>query len=295
MLSFGESVELPYLIFVMMIQLSIILAIIAVFYYIRSGRGKVRIRDLEQEKEIRDKEELESDERIKLLETRITNLEKFRDKYFQLKERYELLILAEEELENKIRSELSEEDQAKLKVNLDKLSEERNHLRQELLEIEKALEGLLDAEQLSHVKQSTLSKDEVDGSVEKIDVSITTIKNVVEIQKSLISDLNDKLASLSLEAKERAELEDTFDKLDAQYAEMGDAIDILQEENEFLQDQIQALLAQGRESDVDTTSEITKLKVELAEKINDYDELYNKFTQIESGYLKLEEEHAKGE
>ena len=181
-----------------------------------------------------------------------------------------------------------------MKVNLDKLSEERNLLRQELLEIEKALEGLLDAEQLSRVKQSRLSDDDIDGSVEKIDVSIATIKNVVEIQKSLISDLNEKLASLSLEAKERTELQDTFHKLNAQYVEMGDAVDILQEENEFLQEQIQALLLQERETDVDTTSEMTKLKIELAEKINDYDELYNKFTQIESEYLKLEEEHAKG-
>lgn len=79
---------------------------------------------------------------------------------------------------------------------------------------------------------------------------------------------------------------------------MEDAIEILQDENEFLQDQIQALLKMDIESkDVrqepvneSGDARVLQLQKELAEKQKAYDQLYDKFTQIEAEYLKLEEE-----
>ena len=61
---------------------------------------------------------------------------------------------------------------------------------------------------------------------------------------------------------------------------------MLQDENQFLNDHIQALLKQQQEKDQQLEHEIDLLTSQLAEKQQAFDGLYEKHARLESEYLK---------
>ncbi len=180
-------------------------------------------------------------------------------------------------LETALESHTKTDDTAQLKTRID--SQELELLDQE--------------EKGSATDTIPAPEDDSLTAAEDSDDNIINITNIISAQISLISDLNSQIAKLSVAPEEKSVLQDSITKLETQSKKILEAIEVPQDENEFLQDQIQALLKQDAQYDTKTSHQIEVLKTHLADKNKEYDELNQKFTQVEAKYLKLEEEQPK--
>lgn len=233
-------------------------------------------------------------ERLAQLMQRIDNLDKFRDRYFELKRRYESLQAAQRNLEYEIDNVLSQEDKDKLKDALERLAQEKWQLEHELSGIEQALNSVLMGKDPVPVV-SPAAGSRLQESAQRVDASISTIQTVIQDQQATIDNLRTMLDGVSAEVSDKQGLQDAFDEMSRKFQEMVDAIEILQDENEFLQNQVSQLVHD--QADVaepafeeDQGELILHLRKQVADKQKAYDQLYDKFTQIEAEYLKLEEE-----
>ena len=131
--------------------------------------------------------------------------------------------------------------------------------------------------------------------------NIVDLQDQVGKQKRNISELNHLIDNLQLEAEHAAELQAKIDQFDLATRDMNMCIQIMEEENEFLREQVQALLqldvdGSANENNEDQVKrieelqhEIESLQAELKARNDSIATIEDKYASMEKEYLTLYE------
>lgn len=279
--------SLPSWMLVTIEEAIIVLVALVVFFFLRARKfkkqlsqyGGQRVQDfagqLPTSKKILSPPDLKDlgviKEKLALAEQRVKNLERFRDLFFDLKNRVAGFMEHQQHMhEHMLEAGLPLEEQKALIASFEKLKKEKEILEQHLRQVEDELNVLMDTpSQLPSL------------IVEDLNPAI-----VIQQQQTKIGRLIQEIADLEIEAATGHRIQTTINQLNHQTDDLTMAIEVLQDENQFLNDQIQALLLQQTQKDQQLMNEIDLITSQLAKKEHDYDELYKKHTTLESEYLK---------
>ena len=277
--------EIPHWVVIVLVQITIILFLLFVYFYIRARKYKKQLRqqqaaegvavssqitqilpdvDLKKQGALR--------ERLALTQQRVKNLERFRDLFFELKDRIAVLLAQQQRVVEQMQGEgLPLLEQKALLTEFEKLKKEKETLEQHLQQVDAELNLLMDT--------SDVVQDVSSGETASADT-------IIKAQQVEIGRLVQEIADLEVEAATAQRIQSSITSINNQSDELTIAVEVLQDENQFLSDQIQALLKQEQEKDCQTVLQIDLMTKQLSELQRDYDELYSKHTQLESEYLK---------
>ena len=130
--------------------------------------------------------------------------------------------------------------------------------------------------------------------------SVTDLEEQLDKQKRNITDLHNMVGDLQLETEKAAQLQDKLDHFELASRDMNMCVQVLEEENQFLQEQIQALLkadesgsvydkAEEQKDPAELEAQIEALRAELGEKEQRVREAEDRYTAMEQEYLTLYE------
>ncbi|MBI3563363.1 MAG: hypothetical protein HY080_16790 [Gammaproteobacteria bacterium] len=212
-------------------------------------------------------------EKLSIAEQRIKNLERFRDLFFDIKDKLGTMLTTQGNVSAQVQQlQLSDTDSAELKRALEKLAKEKEALEQHLKQVEIELDLLMDNR-----------RDHPDANA--VDINATSI---IQQQQEEIGKLIQAVADLEVEAAMLQRVQKSLNLINASADELSTAIDVLQDENQFLTEQIQSLLKEQMESDNRYLQEIHDLKQQTAALESRHMELEKKHTKLETEYLKLQ-------
>ncbi|UCE77597.1 MAG: hypothetical protein JSU62_05315 [Gammaproteobacteria bacterium] len=130
--------------------------------------------------------------------------------------------------------------------------------------------------------------------------SVAELQQQLDKKKRTITELHERLVSLKLEAEQAQALRSQVERLERTSRDMAMCVETLEEENEFLQEQIRALLQLDQDQTVyqadDSTSgapaqdELHKLQEEIRTRDEKLKALEEKYAAMEQEYLTLYEE-----
>ncbi len=284
----SDTVTLPFWVILGVIEFAIVLFIVCIVLFVIL-RHKNRI--MQKKTTIASNKLAARDSLLADYAKRIENLEKFKELYFEIKAKFNAINDLHEQFDSEVKSLLSEEDYETLQKTLEQIKTEKEILEIKLREAEHELDTIISTQGMELPKE--VDSETAFSAAERLNEGIQSVKSVISNQTSLIDNLKEQIKSLELEAAQTKALEDTVNSMQEQNNDLSTALEVLQDENQFLQDQIQALLVSSQETDADTSGEIARLKAQLKEQEDKYSELHKKFTSIESEYLQLYEEHKK--
>lgn len=211
-------------------------------------------------------------EKLALSQQRVKNLERFRDMFFDLKDRVGDLMLSQHQMHGHMEAEgLPLEKQKTLLAAFDKLRREKAQLEEHLRQLDAELELLLDDTQ-RHKLDQVIRSDATE---------------VIQSQQAEIGRLIQEIADLTLESASAKRIQSTIDQLNLKTGDLIVAIEILQDENEYLNEQNLLLQNKPGNSGGKADTEIEALHKQLADKQAEYEELYEKHLRLESEYLKI--------
>jgi DNA repair exonuclease SbcCD ATPase subunit len=279
---------IPSWLLVLAEQTIIVLLVLVVFFYLRSRKYKRIVRRQEQgldqndhgqhatvTKQILAPPDLKDlgviKERLALSEQRVKNLERFRELFFDLKDRVATLMEHQQQMnQHMLEAGLPLEEQKALMAAFDKLKKEKEVLEQHLQQVEDELDILMVTPDVDSLK----AKESPSAA------------HVIHDQQAKIGKLIQEIADLEVEAATGHRIQTTINQLNEQSDELSIAIEVLQDENQFLNEQVQTLLQQQNPQGDQVNKEIDLLTSQLAEKQHAYDELYKKHVRLEQEYLK---------
>lgn len=130
--------------------------------------------------------------------------------------------------------------------------------------------------------------------------SVTGLEEQLDKQKRNITDLHNMVGDLQLENEKAAQLQDKLDHFELASRDMNMCVQVLEEEYQFLQEQIQALLkadesgsvydkAEEQKDPAELEAQIEALRTELDEKVQRVREAEDRYTAMEQEYLTLYE------
>jgi len=227
--------------------------------------------------------------RIQAYETRVSNLEQFKQLFFELKMKQ----INSKSLEEKIRTEVGkaipEQEQApELKDMLSSLREENHTLEEQLGHIEHELDDILRAAGPAGSGEAPASNAST-GVVDDVE----NIRQVISQYKMHVHELNGLIMNLKLDVKDKESLEKYAEQQKSQYEELQAAMHHLEEENDFLQEQISALLKQELEKEAQIKADAEEVKGKLDARLAAYAELEGKYAEMEQSYLAVYQENRK--
>jgi chromosome segregation ATPase len=268
-------------------QSIIVLFVLAVFFFLRSRKLKKQVllysrvanagtqQPIGSSKQILSPPDLKDlgivRERLALAEQQVKNLERFRELFFDLKDRLAVLMEHQRNMhEHMQQAGLPLEEQKALKAAFEQLKREKTILEQHLQQVEDELDVLMDNSKKSSVRMTEPA----------------SAGNVINEQQVKIGKLIQEIADLEIEAAAGHRIQTTINQLNHQTDELTMAIEVLQDENQFLNEQVQMLLQQQHQKDQQLSHEIDLITSQLAEKQQAYDDLYKKHIRLESEYLR---------
>ncbi len=236
-------------------------------------------------------DEPESDNALNKALTRIKRLEKFRDNFFDMKKQLKELEDSKQKLVAQLEALIPEAERSEeLLTLLDTMNAQRDRLEAELAQLESQSDALAKTSSENASPDNTAEE----GSVSELEEQLSQ-------QKKKMSELHHLVDSLNLEAENTAALQAELDKVDLSNRDMNMCIQVLEEENQFLQEQIKSLLQMDDNDSVYDTKEsennneelqqeIETLKAALDEKDQQIKTLQDKYDAMEGEYLTLYEE-----
>jgi len=232
-------------------------------------------------------------ESVKNNELQIKNLETFRSLFFDLKKNLDELERKNAGIVAQIDVDIPDADKSDtLKRLLADAQQEKEQLQQRVFSIEQELTSLL-----KHVAQvdfgddnsNAMAKEQRSLNPEELLSSIKSgadkFKQVVAKQKLEIAELNNQVNRMHMEVEERNQLVKQIQEIQQKGKELEDVLIILEDENGFLQKQIQELLSMGNAAPVTNDGEVQVLKQKLHTKEKESIELTQKFSSLEMEYL----------
>ena len=276
--------EIPFWVFVIKVQTIIVFFVLFIVYFILARRYKKQLlqrssgpdtvatpqaRNTLPDPQIKELGTLR--ERLAIAQQRVENLERFRELFFEMKEKLAALLAQQEAMDVRMQAAgLPPEQQQELMAEFEKLKKEKETLEQHLQQVEAELNLLMES-----------SQPQQNGQKEQASAT-----NIIQEQQAEIGRLIQEIADLEVEAAQAQRIQSSINSLNNHSDELAIAIEVLQDENQFLSDQIQSLLKQEQENDRQTASQIDLMTSQLSQLQHDYDELNAKHTRLESEYLK---------
>lgn len=235
--------------------------------------------------------------KLEVTEQRIRNLGVFRRSYFELKSQLEDVIQLQRELSESFDNlELSDDVAGNWKLMISRLQEYNKNLESHLEQVTVQIETL---------GSETIAPDaqeETQGEV---------AQDLVQRQQTQIGKLIQLLADQEFESAKAAEIKESTDVIQQRADDLTIAVEVLQDENEFLQTQIQFLLQGQADKEKEYVAERDALQAELdrltqemeavqeggadtgelTDKVAslqaELDDLKQEHTELETEYLKL--------
>lgn len=238
-------------------------------------------------------------QRILNFESRVQSLEKFKTLFNKLKSEFNKIESHNLELNNQINNNIPQDKQSEeLKKLLLETQKEKSELHKQLEFVEHEFEALLS--NFNDIKASTednvpeknmeAEKNNLATSMNSINGNVDNIKNVILNQESKIKELNQEIQELSLKVDDLSRLEQISNELASKNEEMSNVIAVFEDENDFLQKQIQEILTQEHKRDMKKNETIEKLEREAVDLENKCLEMEKKYTEIEKEYAAITEE-----
>lgn len=207
-------------------------------------------------------------EQLATSEMRISNLEKFRKLYLNVSAALEAISEIQEYVNSNIDDiEAPTEVADKLRIAFEKLNEEKLTLESHIEQVQSQLDVMLG-----------------DGSAPQPPEENS--EEIIKTQKQEINKLTSLISNLEVESNSIIELSDSVTALTETSEELTIAVEVLQEENTFLQEQIQGLLQQQVNGDSTFQEKIKSLEQEIADKEEKYNELNKSYAEMEADFIK---------
>lgn len=278
-------IEISGWLLVVIEQALIVLIFLTVFFYFRSRKLKKTLNALKAKSQQVSKEpagsadtkELERlRDKIGLYEQSLKNLERFRDLFFDMKRKYEAYVAMQTHVLADLENTLPADESAiALKQALEKLRTEKERLEMHLMQIETELDMLMEHPHKESSGVETMTEELADAG------------QLVEAQQQEIQRLKQYVVDLTLEAALKDRITNSLQDLDKKNNELATALEILQDENQFLMDQIQALLQMDTQPTKGDAADMTALRERLANFEKDYQALQEKYVKLETEYLSM--------
>ncbi len=228
---------------------------------------------------------------IDAYKARIANLEQFKDRFFELKAKLADSHALNEQVHTEVEKIIPAAEQPpELAGAMARLRQENSDLTAELARVEEEFAALMRNAQAAETRQNATNADlnQASGQLER---SLDRVKQILVTKEEQISALQGLVNELQLELKEKERLQAAIDDLAAQNKELDNVVTILQDENNFLQQQISALLKEELEKEEKQVRRIQGLQEELDEQIRAFAELEKKYAAMEQEYLAMYEEN----
>ncbi len=239
-------------------------------------------------------------ERVATLQVRIESLEKFKTMFFDVKGKID----SQQDLIDRLKEELEKAlvdggDLTMLKATVEQLAYEKSDLQDKVAEM---------ATRLSEKQSQTGVQSEVGGTAapveaklnentavsqaEKVSASgkhmseeVENMRETVAGQDAKIQELSQLIGELRLEVDDKERLKQIMAQLEGRSIDLDKQVNSLVQENNFLQDQISALLSQEVTKDSQFTEELQRIQERLASKESAYSQLEKKYTEMEKQLL----------
>lgn len=216
--------------------------------------------------------------------TRVENLQKFKELFFELKKQFTETQQRNEELHNEFERLLPDNNEHEdIRDVLTKLRSENDNLHQQLNSLEGVFSSLPTINTMRDISPPT----------DNITESVTRIKSIITQQEARIAELSHELNSLHIELEAQERLKLKIQKLDDETRKLKDSAHHLEEENLFLQEQISVLLRQELERDEKHKRRLLQLEEDLTQQQLNFAELEKKYTSLEREYLQIYEENRR--
>lgn len=233
--------------------------------------------------------EAESDDPLTKAQARIKSLEKFRDHFFSMKKQLEALEASKQKLIEQLETLLPEAERSEeLRSLLDTMNAQRDRLQDELAQLESQSDALAKAASQNGPTADKLQRIEAEN-----EENASELTEQIDKQKKKIFELHHLVDDLHLESEKAEALQAKIDQFELANRDMNMCIQVLEEENQFLQGQIQSLLKLSEDQsvyDVDGPQQLEALQAQLTEKDEQIKILEEKYNSIEQEYLTLYEE-----
>lgn len=243
-------------------------------------------------------------ERIENYEARLGNLETFKQMFFDLKQK----LNESQELNQQFHDEITrtipvEMQSPEMQAMLERLREENTALEEQLQHVEKQLYIIMHhaghtttTGGKDHGAEPETSKQRLDSMSDvamHIETEMTQIRDIISNQKRKISELTSHIDELQLEVNEKDHIKRELVKLADRNEEMNRVLDVLEEENTFLQEQISALLRQELRDSERSKENLSEYENQLLAKEKALNALEKKYTDMEQEYLTVYNENEK--
>ncbi|TCK18727.1 hypothetical protein DFR30_2011 [Thiogranum longum] len=236
-------------------------------------------------------EEAESNNPLLKAQEQIKRLESFRDKFFSMKKQLRELEASRQKLTEQLEILMPEAERSEeLRALLDTMNGQRDRLQAELDQLESQSDELAK----TATQNTPVQEQENESS--------SALTKQIDKQNRKISELHHLVDDLNLEAEKAEELQSRFKQFELASRDMNMCIQVLEEENQFLQEQIKSLLEldenepvyhSGASADAenpDQKAQLEALQSELEGKDQQIKSLEEKYASMEQEYLTLYEE-----
>lgn len=229
-------------------------------------------------------------------EKRADSLTKFKELFFSLKDQFnesqKINTALHEELEELLPTDFASED---IQAVLAKLREENNTLHHQLEDVESSFAKLtrnLDNSTPAGLPLQTSGQPHSIGATSQaVTAGVAQIKSVMDKQDEKIQQLNTVISSLKLQVEQQQALEQKLAEYQNVTDELRTSISQLEEENNFMCEQISALLKQELETDKQHKQASLELEEALTEQQLAVTEMEARYAKLESDYQQLYAEH----
>ncbi len=223
-------------------------------------------------------------------EKRLSNLERFKELFFELKGQLADSRTLGEQLQMEVAKAVPASEQSpELKNLLDGLRSENERLSQQLEYVDEAFSDIL---RRAH-EQVDVDEAGVAASISGIDQGVERIRGVIQAQQRRISGLATLISEKDMELEQKRGLESLLGEVREANEELTSIITVLEEENEFLQVQISMLLKQELEKEAERERTLEETRQARAEQEAAYAELSKRFAAMEKEYLLVFEENRR--
>ncbi|MDH5409372.1 MAG: hypothetical protein OEY00_12240 [Gammaproteobacteria bacterium] len=255
-----KTVEIPVYIYWGLGEAALVSFILFIIYFIRFRSAKKKLKKLSSNTSA-----VNNANDSKYTNEEIENLERFREYFFKLKEQYDNLTSVNDQLEIIIDKNIDIDTK-------ELLSDELNAIKARKLELELMVKTI-HSELSTLLNEYDVSKDI--GSRATVNDTVNDIQELVSRQNKIIQDLQQQLEQ-ALTEKTKNDMLEKLAELESKNDELSVTLDVLQDENQFLQNHITTILRQEMVRETLAKDEMRRLKTQYTSMEKQYLDLYEK-------------------
>jgi len=253
--------------------------------------------------------------RLSIYEERVANLERFKELFFDIKPRLEQQEILVERLQSELTEALDQGGEVTmLQATIEQLAYEKSDLQERVAEMSNALaelpiaqnaggpiesgtppENLASEPSVEPESPAGSSRIEAVGETGRLmSEDVARMREMVGGQEARIRELNTLVGDLRLEVDDKSRLEQICSDLEGRVSDLRGQAESMEQENQFLLEQISSLLKQELIKDEQFATELQRIEERMAGKETDYRELEARYADLERQYLEAQKPSSPG-